>query len=80
MRTLAAIGSWLAALQAVALPAVALAQAQVPLPQPAPPGGVSSAWPLGLIVLLIALVAVFGVYVSRKGSGPMHGGPPPHGP
>jgi apolipoprotein N-acyltransferase len=80
MRTLAAIGSRLAALQAVALPAVALAQAQVPVTQPAPPGGASGAWPLGLIVLLIAIVAVFGVYMSRKGRGPMRGGPPPHSP
>jgi apolipoprotein N-acyltransferase len=80
MRTLAAIGSRLAALHAVALPAVALAQTQVPLTQPAPPGGASGAWPLGLIVLLVAIVAAFGVYMSRKGRGPMRGGPPPHTP
>lgn len=62
MKTLAHFGR-LAALHALALPTVVLAQAQ----QGAPPGGVTNAWPLGLIVLLVALVSVLGMLVSRRG-------------
>lgn len=76
MKTLAIIVSRLAALQAVALPVVALAQAQVPVRQPSPPGAAGAVWPLGIIVLLVALMFAFGWYMSRKGSGPMRGGPP----
>lgn len=47
--------------------APAAARAQAPLTTPdGPPGGVASAWPLGLIVALVALVFALGSVVARR--------------
>lgn len=59
MKTLAPIGR-LAVLHALGLPTVAVAQQQ------GAPGGVTNAWPLGVIVLLVALVFVIGMLLSRR--------------
>jgi hypothetical protein len=62
---------------AAALPATALGQARA-LTDRVPPGGLSSAWPLGAIVLLVAAMTLVGAWVAhrRGGAGP---GRPPRG-
>jgi hypothetical protein len=56
------------------MPALAVAQART-LPQPVPPGGLSRAWPLGAIVVLVAIVAVLGAWLARRRGGAASGGP-----
>lgn len=76
MREARAIGRRLMA-AAVTLPVPLHALAQAPTaPQPGPPGGVSSAWPLGIIVVLVAIVAVAGAWFARRRGGAAPGGPP----
>jgi hypothetical protein len=72
----ALVGRLAVMLFAAAFPALSLAQAPT-LPDPVPPGGLSSAWPLGIIVVLVALVAVVGAWLARRGR--TAGGPPPGG-
>lgn len=67
MKLLAAIGG-VAVLQVLAAPAVVLAQAR----DSGVPGGVTSAWPLGIIVLLVVLMMLVGTLLARRGSGPPH--------
>jgi hypothetical protein len=57
-----------AALAAAAAPALALAQAVPTRPDTGAPA--ESAWPLGLIVLGVAVVFLAGWLVSRRGRGP----------
>ncbi len=70
------LGRWIVAAATLAGPLLALAQAPN-TPQPGPPGGVSSAWPLGMIVVLVAIVAVAGAWFARRRrGGATPGGPP----
>jgi hypothetical protein len=50
---------------AVALAVPALAQAPA-TPPGAPPGGTVSAWPLGVIVALVGVVALWGALIARR--------------
>jgi len=72
---LAARGEALAALAATALPSAALGQART-LGDHVPPGGAASAWPLGVIVLLVAAMMVVGTWVAHRRGGPGAGRPP----
>jgi hypothetical protein len=70
-------GRWAAA-AAWAAPGAALAQASPLSGDRVPPGGLASAWPLGIIVALVAAMMLIGAWVSRRrggGHGPS-GGPP----
>jgi heme/copper-type cytochrome/quinol oxidase subunit 2 len=49
-----------------AYPALALAQSAPPPQERSVPGGVASAWPLGLIVLLVAAMMLWGAWVDRR--------------
>jgi hypothetical protein len=50
---------------ALALATPALAQAPA-TPPGSPPGGTMSAWPLGVIVALVGVVALWGALIARR--------------
>jgi hypothetical protein len=64
MNAVETLGRRLSLLLAAAGPVLAAAQ---PLTTPdGPPGGVASAWPLGLIVALVAAVFALGALAGRR--------------
>jgi hypothetical protein len=83
MRAAREAGNRLAALAAASVgvlvaasPGMALGQART-LPDRVPPGGLSSAWPLGIIVLLVAAMMLVGTWISHRRAGagrPRRGG------